>query len=338
MRTFSKLMAVACLVLLATLAFQTSARAEKVLRFQCAYPENANSGQTTLFFAKEVARLTNNEVQVKVFWPDQLTKTGEAFDAVRQGMLDGYTGSLLYFAGKVPEVNCQWLPFNWGNGVEAKDVLLNKGYMKTFAEAVARHGVTLLGQYSVASMGFLTKFPVEKLEDLKGRKIRAVGMEASITKALGASAVAISGAEQYMALQRGTVDGTDFPWYTVEQYKFYEVLDHIIKPALHTPGVVEIIINTKAFEGLTPDQQKAMRQAAMNTMERSFPHGDELDAEALAGAQKRNVKVVTVPPVEMAKFRAALKDLWDSEAKKSPYSTKLVQILKDHLKSQGVEF
>ncbi len=325
----------ACLGLLTTL-LAGAAQAQTVLRFQCAYPENANVGQTTLFFASEVARLTDNKVQIKVFWPDQLTKTNEAFDAVRQGMLDGYTGSLLYFAGKVPEVNVQWLPFNWDNAAEAKDVIVNKGFGQVFGEAVGKHGVTYLGSLSVASMGLLTKFPVTKLEDLKGKMIRAVGMEAGIMKALGASAVAISGAEQYMALQRGTVDGTDFPWYTIGQYKFYEVLDYIIQPALHTPGVVEIIINSKAFKALPADQQKAVSQAAMNAMDKSFAMSDELDKQAVVESAKHGVKLSVIPEAEMARFRAAVEPLWESEAKKTPNSAKLVQILKDHLKAKGV--
>jgi TRAP-type C4-dicarboxylate transport system substrate-binding protein len=324
-------------VALMVILFAGQALAQTTLRFQCAYPEKANVGQTTLFFASEVARLTNNQVQVKVFWPDQLTKTNEAFDGVRQGMLDGYTGSLLYFAGKVPEVNVQWLPFNWANSAEAKDVLINKGFMKVMEESLVQHDVTYLSALSVASMGLLTKFPVQKIEDVKGKKIRAVGMEAKIMEALGASALAISGAEQYMALQRGTADGTDFPWYTMEQYKFYEVLSHIVTPALHTPGVVEIIINTKAYKGLTADQQKAVKQAAMSAMDKSFEASDKLDKDALANAEKHGVKISVIPDNEMVKFREACKPLWDAEAKKSPFSAKLVQILRDHLKAKGLD-
>ncbi len=331
------LAALALVILLAGGLLAAPASAETVLRFQCAYPENANVGQTTLFFASEVARLTGNQVQVKVFWPDQLTKTGEAFDAVRQGMLDGYSGSLLYFAGKVPEVNVQWLPFNWANGAEALEVINKQGFGQVFGEAVAKHGVTYLGSLSVASMGLLTKFPVTKIEDIQGKKIRAVGMEANIMKALGASAVAISGAEQYMALQRGTVDGTDFPWYTIGQYKFYEVLDHIVQPALHTPGVVEIIINSKTLNGLSPEHQKALRQAAMSAEQKSFADSDALDKHAVEDAAKHNVKISVIPDAEMVKFRAACKPLWESEAKKSPFSAKLVQILKDHLKKKGLD-
>jgi hypothetical protein len=49
------------------------------------------------------------------------------------------------------------------------------------------------------------------------------------------------------------------------------------------------------------------------------------------------VKISVIPPAEMVKFREACKPLWESEAKKSPHSAKMVQILKDHLKSKGVE-
>jgi len=320
-----------------SVAFFISPATAKTLRVQCAYPQTAYAGQSTQFFADKVKELTQGQVEVKVFWPGQLVKTKEAFDAVRQGMIDGYSGSLLYFAGLVPEVNCQWLPFNWSDAQDAKDVLLNKGYMKVMADAVAQHGVTYLAPLSVATMGLMTKFPIHKLEDLKGKKIRAVGMEAKIVKALGASAVAIAGAEQYMALQRGTVDGTDYPWYTIEKYKFYEVLSYITAPALHTPGVIEIVMNQKVFQSLPPKQQTAVREAAIAAMDRSFTLTPSFDQEAVEAAAKRGVKIITLPDDQLARFRAAVKPLWDKEAQKSKYSAKLVEILREHLKSKGIQ-
>src|SRR3989339_123864 len=103
-----------CLFLAVTV-FCAPAMAAKSLNLQCAYPQNAYAGQSTQFFADKVKELTKGEVEIKIFWPDQLVKTTEAFDAVRKGMVDGYSGSLLYFAGLVPEANSQWLPFNWAN-------------------------------------------------------------------------------------------------------------------------------------------------------------------------------------------------------------------------------
>lgn len=324
-----------CLVF--CLTFFSATAMAKTLRIQCAYPQTAYAGQSTQFFADTVKELTNGQVEVKVFWPGQLVKTNEAFDSVRQGMVDGYSGSLLYFAGLVPEVNCQWLPFNWSDPEDAVNVLVNKGYMKVMADAVAKHGVTYLAPLSVATMGLMTKSPIHKLEDLQGKKIRAVGMEAMIVKALGASAVAIAGAEQYMALQRGTVDGTDYPWYTIEKYKFYEVLDYITAPALHTPGVIEIVMNQKTFQALTPDEQAAVKKAAMAAMDRSFKMTPQFDQEAIDAAAKRGVKIITLSNEELARFREAVQPLWDEEAKKSEYSAKLVTILRENLASRAAK-
>jgi TRAP-type C4-dicarboxylate transport system substrate-binding protein len=156
-------------------------------------------------------------------------------------------------------------------------------------------------------------------------------------EALGASALALAGAEQYTALQRGTADGTDFPWYTMEQYKFYEVLNHIVTPALHTPGVVEMIINSKALNALSAEQQKAVRQASLNAMNKSFEDAEKLDRDAIANSAKLGVKISVISAANMKKFQEACKPLWDAEATRSPYSAKLVKILRDHLKSKGMD-
>lgn len=308
------------------------------IKLQCAYPENANVGQTTTFFANEVKRLTNGEVEIKIFWPGQLVKTEEAFNAIRMGMIDAYSGSLLYFVGQVPEVNVQWLPFNWSNAREALEVFETTQYLTVMNEALKKHGMVYLAPISVGSMGLMTKFPIQTADDLKGKKIRAVGMEADIVKALGASSVNIAGAEQYMALQRGVADGTDYPWYTMEQYKFYEVLSYIIKPAFHTPGVVEIVISEKIFNALTDAQKKAVREAAVAAMKRSFELTDEWDKNALEKASQHGVKISELSSDEVAKWRKLFLPLWDAEAAKSEFSAKLVAILKEYNKAKGRTF
>ncbi|MCU0592893.1 MAG: hypothetical protein MUC57_15645, partial [Desulfobacterales bacterium] len=50
--------------------------AEKVkLRLQCVYPESAQMGQATKFFVQRVAELTGGNLEITIFWPDQLVKT-----------------------------------------------------------------------------------------------------------------------------------------------------------------------------------------------------------------------------------------------------------------------
>ena len=60
------------------------------LNLQCVYPEKAYMGQTTKFFAKRVAELTDGNVKIKVFWPGQLVRTKEAFDALGKWLPDSF--------------------------------------------------------------------------------------------------------------------------------------------------------------------------------------------------------------------------------------------------------
>ena len=306
------------------------------LNLQCVYPEKAYVGQTTKFFAERVAELTSGKVEIKIFWPGQLVKTKEAFDALSKGMIDAYSGSMLYFAGYVPEVNCEWLPFGWADPKEAQEMYENRGWLGFMREATQKHGVRYIAPLCVASMGLITKFPVHDVADMKGRKIRAVGMEAKIIDAFGAAPVAIAGAEQYMALKRGTVDGTDYPFYTIDKYKFYEVCDYIIRPALHTPGIVELLVNNKVYESLPKEYQAAIDKAGWEAFLQTVELSPTWDEGAYKTCLEKKVTIIDLDAKAMAGFRKATLPLWNDLEKKNELTGKMVQSLKAFMKEKGV--
>ncbi len=319
------------LVSLIFLLPQAGLAKSKKITIQCAYPANAYVGQTTEFFADRVKELTSGEVSVKVFWPGQLVKTKEAFESVKTGMIDGYSGSMLYFTGFVPEVNCEWLPFGWASPAEAADVYKDHGWLELMREATAKHGIRYVAPVAVASMGLITKFPIHKADDLKGKKIRAMGMEAKIIAALGGATVAVPGAEQYMALKQGIVDGTDYPWYTIGKYKLFEVCDYISRPALHTPGIVEILINNDTYQSLTPAQQKAIDQAGWEAFMRTVEMSDKWDEDAYVTCKEKNVQIIDLTPEAIAEFREKVQPLWDEMAAKSDICRRLIENLRAYM-------
>jgi len=326
------------LAVIFTLAFQGIASAKTyTFRLQCVYPEKAYMGQTTQFFADRVKELTDGNVQIKVFTPDQLVKTNEAFDAMAKGMIDAYSGSMLYFAGYVPEVNCEWLPFGWANSKEVQEMYEHHGWLDLMREALKKHKVHYVAPMCCGDMGLLTKFPVHQLADMKGRKIRAVGMEGKIVEALGGSPVALSGAEQYMALSRGTVDGTDYPFYTIENYKFYEVVSHIIRPGLHTPGVIEILFNQKSLEKLPDNYRAAIDEAGWDAFLRTVALSPQWDEVGYQTCREKNIEIIDLAPEVVNQFRKATLPLWDEIASKSEVSAKLVDSLKHYLTQKGIQ-
>ena len=70
------------------------------------------------------------------------------------------------------------------------------------------------------------KKPVEKLEDLKGMKIRCTGTSAKIAASLGATPVAMPQTETYDALQKGVAEGVLGPLEILKGWKFSEVTNY----------------------------------------------------------------------------------------------------------------
>jgi len=65
-----------------------------------------------------------------------------------------------------------------------------------------------------------SKKPINKLEDVKGMKIRCTGMAAKIAGALGATPVAMPMGETYDALSRGVVDASMAPQEALQGWKW----------------------------------------------------------------------------------------------------------------------
>lgn len=313
------------------------AAAKNVLKIQLVYPKTSSVAANSLFFADKVEELTNGELKIKIFYPGQLVKAKEGLTAMKRGMIDGYIGSMLYYAGVIPEVNGEWLPFSWKNVSEAMDIYYNYGYLDIMRKATAKHGCYYIAPITVAKMGLMTNFPINRMEDLKGKKIRAVGMEGKIVKALGGSAVALSAAEQYTALQRGTAEGTDYPWYTLRDYKLFEVVSYVSSPPLHSPGMVEILFSNKVWEKLSSDEKKAVNLAGFLTSIHSANLSEKNDMEIIDFCRENNVKIVELPNEELGKIITALKPVYEEHRNASDLCAEQIAVLKNYFNSMGIK-
>ena len=307
------------------------AKDKKVIKLQTIYPAVSFNAINLKYFAEKVDLLTNGEVEIKIFWPGQLVQAKQGLSAVQKGMIDGLQSGIgLYFSGVIPEGAGNWLPYAWENSDDMIDIFLNYGYFDLLRKVYAEHGVYLVAPMCVGTQGLITKFPVRKLEDMQGKKVRAAGMSGYTVQALGAAPVGLAPAEIYTALQRGTVDATTYPWFCVEDYKFYEVADYINEPAIFNPGVNDLVFNMKVWESLSPEHQKAINFAGLQMLYYSKQLNDQKDTHAFAFCKEHGVERIVISDDEFKRFKKAVEPVYEQHGKKSAACAKQLEILKTY--------
>jgi TRAP-type C4-dicarboxylate transport system substrate-binding protein len=112
-----------------------------------------------------------------------------------------------------------------------------------------------------------------------------------MVRALGGSATPISWGELYSALQQGIVDGAENnppSFYLSRHYevcKYYSLNEHTAVPDV-------LLISTVVWDGLTPQQQAWLQEAAQESAEREKVLWRESVEEALAAVEAAGVEII----------------------------------------------
>jgi TRAP-type transport system periplasmic protein len=132
-------------------------------------------------------------------------------------------------------------------------------------------------------------------------------------KKWGAGPSFLTGAEVYLALQRGTINGAINSLLTYMERKLYEVSPcAIFMPlsAVHT----FIVMNKGVFDRLTPEQQKIILDASMTIESNTVPFALKTFKEDLEEAKKK-AKLYNPTPAELSLWKEGMTSIWDDLSK-----------------------
>jgi TRAP-type C4-dicarboxylate transport system substrate-binding protein len=289
-------------------------------------------------FAENVKKETKGKINIKVYAANELVKIRGTFGAVQSGAVEMACSAGPYNARVVPEGNVEFgLPFSWRNWGEAWEAWTKYGLQEKIREAYAEKGVHLITIQPAAEYCLMSTKPVRKVEDLKGMKIRVVGLTAKTYQALGAAPTTIPGAEQYVALQRGTVDGTIYPVFVLDAYKLKEVIKYVILPSIISPPTTEIYMNLDLWKGLSQELKDAVMRAS--TQHQAYMDKRYLEEgwKAVGSFVMKGIgETIVLPDSEVKKIRKAAFAEWDKLGAKSPRLKELVKSMKKFMADKGI--
>ena len=284
------------------------ASAATTLRF--GHANNQGEIATDLFqeFAENVKKQTNGAVILKVFPSEQLGKEADLIQQVKSGALDISAPSMPALSSLVPSLEIASAPFLWRDWAQAQAAISGDAFQPSFDELRDKHNVLMLSKIWYWGWRNLTTGTraVGKPEDLAGQKIRVpespVWVE--MIRAMGAAPTPIPFGEVYTALQQRTVDGQENPIPTIYSRKFYEVQGHL-SMTRHMLQNNTMIISKRAFNKLSPANQKIVMEAAAAASEKNSTLQQEREASMLEDIRKSGKTAITDNP-DRAAFAAKM--------------------------------
>jgi TRAP-type C4-dicarboxylate transport system substrate-binding protein len=304
------------------------------LTYSIFFPAPAPQTQVATDWAKEIEKRTNNRVKITIFPGGTLSAADKCYDGVVKGISDIGMSVFAYTRGRFPLTEVADLPLGIKSGLVATK-MINAYYKKFNPKELKDVKVMYLHGHGP---GFLhTKTAVEKLEDLKGMKIRCTGLAAKIVEKLGAVPVAMPMPDTYDSLKRGVVDGSMAPQESLKTWKWGEVVKFTTESwgSAYSTGFF-VVMNKGKWNSLPKDVKKIIEQVNKEWIERQGKNWDDIDKAGREATLAAGNKIITLSKEENMRWAEAVKPILDGYVKnmkeKGLLGDKALKFYRDELK------
>ena len=281
------------LALLGAVAAPSVARAQTLRwRMVTSWPKRLpGPGMSAERVAERVSALSGGRLQVTVQAAGEVVPAFEVLDAVGGSVAEmGHTAAF-YWQGKQPAaayyttVPFGLTPMEHVAWVEAG------GGQALWDELYAPFGVKpFMGGNTGVCMGGWFRRELKSLDDLKGLKVRSLGLGGEVYRRLGATPQTTPPGEILTSLQSGVLDGAEFVGPGTDiALGLYRVAPLYYGPGFNKPnGTGECLVNLKLWEGLPGDLKAIIAHACAAEASFALSEMERLNAQALAALTERN--------------------------------------------------
>ena len=279
------------------------------LTYSIFFPAPAPQTQVAMDWAKEIEKRTNNRVKITIFPGGTLTAADKCYDGVVKGISDIGMSVFAYTRGRFPLTEVADLPLGIKSGLVATK-MINAYYKKFNPKELKDVKVMYLHGHGP---GFLhTKTAVEKLEDLKGMKIRCTGLAAKIVEKLGAVPVAMPMGDTYDSLKRGVVDGSMAPQESLKTWRWGEVVKFTTESwgSAYSTGFF-VVMNKAKWNSLPKGVKLMIEQVNKEWIERQGKNWDDIDKAGREATLAAGNKIITLSKEENMRWAEAVKPILD---------------------------
>ncbi|SFE26980.1 TRAP transporter substrate-binding protein [Roseivivax sediminis] len=315
----------------ASLAAPGIARAQEPIRWRFqTYAGTALGEQVTKPIIDYINNAANGELEIELFYADQIVPTGELFQALQRGTIDGVHSDDDSMASPTPlRVFGGYFPFATKHILDVPVLFNQYGLAEIWDEEYAKVGVKWLSAAGQDPCNFNTKREITSVDDLDGLKLYTFPTAGRFLSRFGVVPVNIPYEDAEVAVQTGELDGMAWSGIT-EDYTvgWADVTDYFLTNNISGAWIGSFFVNQERWADL-PDHLKQLVMAAIeagHTYRNQWYWG----GEARLRAQGEKLELRTVPAEEWAEVETAAKEFWEEIAQEGEVHERIVGIFREY--------
>lgn len=309
-------------------------------QFQSSDPSGVRNFEIKQEWAERVEAMTGGRVDIEILPVNSVVSHTETLDAIESGILDGHISVTGYFSGKDPAFGLIGNTVGaWSNPDQLIDYIYYGGGYELMNELYEPYGVKFVGGGATGLEAFVSKVPLDGVEDLQGLKLRAPeGLVQSVFAAAGAAPVNLPSSEVYTALSKGVIDAADNTVFSTNHAQgLHDIAPHPVYPGFHSLPLLEVAMNLDEWNELPEDIQAIFTVSVRDFANDISTQLAMADVDAVKEARENpDITIHDWSAEERMEFRAIARTQWEEYAEESPNARRVYDSVTAFLESQGL--
>ncbi|WP_286237918.1 TRAP transporter substrate-binding protein DctP [Neptuniibacter halophilus] len=270
------------------------------------------AGDTLERWAELIEKNSGGDIDVKVFYQNELGSQNEVFDLHVAGDVDVMLNwPMTSYDKRIGVIYTPYMTLSWDEALKAYSP---GGWVNNMlGDIYADIGLKFFGPWPEGFNGVATRGKyATNIAEAEGLKVRTMTVfpAPQTMQALGYQTAAIDWGEVYTALQTGVVDGEAGNVIYWDYEYFRDQLDYYVRSKhFFMTGVLSM--NAESFESLSEAHQKVVADAAKEVMMQQFSAAKAQDEHYVKEAEKAGMKYFELSDEQIKEFaRAAREKVW----------------------------
>ncbi|MDR1828528.1 MAG: TRAP transporter substrate-binding protein [Methylobacteriaceae bacterium] len=271
------------------------------------------------------------ELEIELYYADQIVPTGELFRALQAGTIDfvhsdddsmASPAEVAMFGG--------YFPLATKHILDVPALFFQYGLADIWREAYKKvGGVVWLSSAGQDPCHFNTKKPIKSVADLDGLRLYTFPTAGRFLSKFGVVPVSIPYEDAQVAVQTGELDGMAWSGIT-EDYTvgWADVTDYFLTNNISGAWIGSYLVNEKKWA----DLPEHLKRLVMTAIEASHTYRNQWywGGEAKLRAEGDKMQLTSIAPAEWKTVEDAAKDFWKEIAQTGETAAKIIKIFEEY--------